>query len=223
MSDNLVSKSLAYILSIIGHPMLIIMYVFFLYLKVNPYLFPYSSNRELIALTLIIFFTSVLIPIIAILLMMGVGFIKSLEMKERTERIGPLIVVAISYLWLYLNIRTHSAVPIPYANFVLGALIALFLAFFLNNFSKISLHGVGVGGLLMAALHLIIEYGDRYILLDLFGSSVQIHNIVILLIVLVLGGAVLSSRLFLRAHNFQDVAGGFSVGVLGQLIAVLFF
>lgn len=144
-----IGKYSAYFFSILGHPMIMVMYMLFIYLKVNPYLFPYSNGRDLSTLILIIFFTSVLIPFIAILLMLGVGFIQSLEMKDSKERIGPLIVTAISYLWLYLNVRTHNAIPIPYANFILGALIALFIAFFINNFSKISLHGVGMGGLLM--------------------------------------------------------------------------
>jgi len=203
--------------------MLIIMYVLFLYLKVNPYLFPYSSGRDLGVLSVRILFYSVLIPLIGILLMLGVGFIKSLEMKERTERIGPLMITAIAYLWLYLNIRTHSAVPIPYANFVLGALIALFIAFFLNNFSKISLHGVGIGGLFMAVLHLVLEYGEKYVQIELIGMNLQIHTLFIIAAVLISGGAVLTSRLYLKAHTNQEIVGGFSVGVLGQLLAILFF
>lgn len=202
--------------------MLIVMYVLFLYLKVNPYLFPYSEGKELGTLTLIIFFTSVLIPAIAILLMLGVGFIKSLEMKDKTERVGPLIVVAICYIWLYLNIRTHNAIPIPYANFILGSVIALFMAFFINNFSKISLHGVGIGGLLMATVHLISTYGKGSIQLSALGSNFQVHNILILAFCLLLAGLILSSRLYLNAHTNEEIAGGCTVGVLGQLIVILF-
>ncbi len=203
--------------------MLMVMYMLFLYLKVNPYLFPYASGRDLMTMVLIIFFTSVLIPVIAILLMLGVGFVQSLEMKNSKERIGPLIVTGISYLWLYLNIRTHNAIPIPYANFILGAIIALFLAFFINNFSKISLHGVGLGGLLMGTIYLITTHGRGFITFDLFDKVYRMNNLVILTAVLVLSGIVLSSRLFLQAHTNRDIIGGFSVGVLGQLIIILLF
>ena len=203
--------------------MLMVMYVLLLYLKVNPYLFPYSQGKELGTLSLIIFFTSVLIPAIAILLMLGVGFIKSLEMRNRTERVGPLIVIAICYIWLYLNIRTHNAIPIPYANFILGSVISLFLAFFINNFSKISLHGVGIGGLIMATLHLISSYGKRHIQLSLLGANFQMHNILIIALCLFLGGMILSSRLYLKAHTNEEIAGGCMVGVLGQVVVILFF
>ena len=202
---------------------MVVMYMLFLYLKVDKYLFPYSSERDITTLVLIIFFTSVLIPVIAILLMMGVGFIKSLEMKDKQERIGPLIVVAISYLWLFLNIRTHNMIPIPFARFVLGALIAIFLAFFINNFSKISLHGIGVGGMLVGTVVLIMNYGKGFVSWSLGNTVFQVHNIVILIFLLLMSGAILSSRLHLKAHRMQDVLGGVLVGAFGQMFAFLIF
>ena len=168
---------------------------------------------------LIIFFTSVVIPGISILLMLGIGFIDSLQMPERTDRIGPLIVTAISYLWLYLNIRTHNAIPLPFSQFVLGCLISIFLAFFINNFNKISLHAVGMGGLIFITAYIIETFGHGYSYL----SNIVINNIFILAIVIILSGAVLSSRLILKAHTTSDVAGGLLVGLIGQIIAIRFF
>lgn len=202
--------------------MIMVMYMLFIYLKVNPYLFPYSNGRDLSTLILIIFFTSVLIPFIAILLMLGVGFIQSLEMKDSKERIGPLIVTAISYLWLYLNVRTHNAIPIPYANFILGALIALFIAFFINNFSKISLHGVGMGGLLMGTIYLVSEHGTGTISFEAAGQLYTLSNLLILIAISIFGGVTLSARLYLRAHSNQEIFGGLVVGILGQLAVILF-
>ena len=159
-----------------------------IYVKVNPYLFPYSTGRELNTLMLIIFFTSFLIPGIAMLLMMGVGFIDSLHMKDKSERIGPLMVTGICYLWLYLNIRTHNAIPIPYANFILGSIISLFIAFFINNFSKISLHGVGLGGLFIGVMHLFLMHGQEYLSFDLVGQTYALHYILLIGILLMLIG-----------------------------------
>ena len=218
-----ISKGISYFFSIVGHPLMVVMYMLFLYLKVDKYLFPYSSDRDITTLVLIIFFTSVLIPVIAILLMMGVGFIKSLEMKDKQERIGPLIVVAISYLWLFLNIRTHNMIPIPFARFVLGALTAIFIAFFINNFSKISLHGVGIGGLLTGTFYLTLNHGKGYVVGMIGENALQLHNIMILVILLLFSGAVLTSRLHLKAHRMQDLIGGVLVGVFGQIVAFILF
>ncbi len=195
------------------------MYTLFLYIMVNPYLFPYSGDREFGTVILVIFFTSVVIPAISILLMYGIGFISSLHLKERTERIGPMIAAAISYLWLYLNIRTHSAIPISFSQFVLGALISIFIAFFINNFSKISLHAIGMGGFLAGVIILIFIHGKNHIAF----KNVLIHNTFIIALLTILTGAVLSSRLYLKAHTNKDVIGGLLVGIVGQLIAIRFF
>ena len=216
---NSIIKSISHVLSVVFHPLLIIIYVFYLFLLINPYLFPYSQGREFGTIFLIILFTAVVIPGISILLMRGVGFVDSLRMTSRTERIGPLIVTAVSYLWLYLNIRTHNAIPLPFSQFVLGSLIAIFFAFFINNFNKISLHAVGMGGLLFITAYIIESFGHGYSVI----SNVVINNIFILAMVIILSGAVLSSRLYLKAHTNIDVIGGLIVGLFGQILAIRFF
>jgi len=152
------------------------------------------------------------------------GLIESLEMKEKTERIGPLIVTSIAYLWIFLNIRTHDGLPQVFTAFVLGAIIALFVAFFINNFTKISLHAVGLGGLLMATINVMTMSERAYANFSIGNLiSFSIHNLFLLALIFMIVGAVLSSRLYLKAHQLQDVAGGLLVGVLGQLIAIKIF
>ena len=218
-----IPRSIAILISMIGHPLLVVVYMLYFYLKVNPYLFPYSSERDIKTMGLIVFFTSVLIPLFSMLLMKGVGFIQSFEMKDRQERIGPLMVVTISYLWLFLNIKTHNMIPIPFARFVLGALVSLFLTFFINNFTKISLHGVGVGGFLMGLFSLITQHSNGYVAWELGEKVLEMQSLVLAMILLVISGAVLTSRLYLKAHVLQDIYGGVLVGIAGQMIAYLVF
>ena len=101
-------KGIAQLLSVVFQPLFIYYYMFlFLFIAINPYLFPYRNGREFGSIVLIVFFTSVVIPGITILMMYGTGLIKSINLQERTERIGPIIATSVAYLWLYLNIRTH--------------------------------------------------------------------------------------------------------------------
>jgi hypothetical protein len=217
-------KFIANALSTVFHPLLIVIYMLMSFLAVNPYLFPYRNGREFGAIFLIVFFTAVAIPLVAILLMYSTGLIKSLDMKEKTDRIGPLITTSIAYLWLFLNIKTHNAIPPIFSSFVLGAIISLFLAFFINNFSKISLHALGLGGFLFAFLNLILAYGRPYTTINLgTETSYAIHNIVLLSVVILIIGAVLSSRLFLKAHRPEDIWGGLLIGVFSQIISIFFF
>lgn len=220
----MLSRGIAQLFSIIFHPLLIIIYVLMVFVTVNPYLFPYRNGREFGTIFLIVFFTSVIIPGVAILLLYGTGLIKSIQLKEKSERIGPLIITAIAYLWLFLNIRTHNAIPGLFSSFVLGAIIAIFIAFFINNFSKISLHAVGLGGMFLAIMNLLLSFGRPATVIETFsGSSFSIHNVLFISLMLILIGAVLSSRLYLKAHNIQDIFGGFLVGMLSQIIALGIF
>ena len=219
-----IPQILANTLSAVFHPLLMVLYMLICFALINPYLFPYRNGREFGTIVLIVFFTAVAIPLVAILLMYSTGLIKSLHMKERTDRIGPMMATSISYLWLFLNIKTHNAIPLVFSSFVLGAIIAIFLAFFINNFSKISLHAVGLGGFFVAFFHLIFTYGRPYTSIKIGVDQIlSIHNILLLSIITVITGAVLTSRLYLKAHQPQDIAGGFVVGVFSQLIAMMIF
>jgi len=219
-----VLKGFSQLLSVLFHPLLIVIYVFLLFLLINPYLFPYRTGREFGTIMLVVFFTTIVIPGISILMMYFVGLISSLQMWDKTERIGPLIVTAICYLWLFLNVRTHDAIPPAFTIFLLGSIIALFIAFFINNFSKISLHAVGLGGMLLAIIN-ILSFDQRAYSIIKIGNdmSLSIHNIFLLSIIVIIIGAVLSSRLYLKAHQLQDVTGGLLVGIVGQLIAINLF
>ena len=142
-------KWLAHFISFVFHPLLILTYMLVLLILVNPYLFGVSSIWEIDSQLLIlrIFFSTFFIPAISVVLMRLLGLIESLEMRDRQERIGPYIITGVFYLWIFRNFLSNSQVPDAYTTFVLGATISLFLAFFINIFTKISAHAVGMGGL----------------------------------------------------------------------------
>ena len=134
------------------------------------------------------------------------------------------MITSVAYLWLFLNIRTHNAIPALFSAFILGALISLALAFFINNFKKVSLHSVGVGGLLIAIFHILYTEGKTHTIIPLGNSyTLTVHSIVFMISLIIIAGAVLSSRLYLRAHQSQDVFGGLLVGIIGQLFALIIF
>lgn len=218
---NSVLRFGAYILSALSHPLLMLMYGLLILMVMNPYLFPHNGSKDMGLLLIVVMSLGVVIPGIAILLMLGIGLIQSVHMPKRTDRIGPLIVTSIAYLWLYLNIRTHNAIPIPFAVFVLGALISLFVAFFINNFSKISLHAVGMGGFLLFYLRNLVVDGTEYLHIGIGEHHLSLHTILFLGFILSFIGLALSSRIYLKAHTNQDVFGGFLVGIIGQLIAMM--
>jgi hypothetical protein len=213
-------RGFAKAISILFHPLLILSYMTVLLLVVNPYWFGVHQISEKIPLLIAVFFSSFLIPIIAVAMMRFLGLVESFELRDKRERIGPYIVTAIFYLWLFINFRNDPNIPPPFAAFVLGSVIGLFLAFFINIFSKISAHTVGMGGLTGMLLILLNmgSFDPVFIHLGALGSIITTLGTIFLAVV-VCAGLVGAARLVLRAHDAIDVYGGYLVGLAAQFFA----
>lgn len=213
-------RGLAHIVSIAFHPILIATYMLFLIMWINPYLFGVSHWSERSELIVLLLPTSVIIPVICVLMMKPLGFIQSYQMKEREERIIPYITTAILYCWLFINILKQPYFPQAYAVFFLGALIALFLTFFINNFSKISAHSVGAGGLLGMIILTKVFYSYDFADIDIPGiyqGAISMNAILMITIILV--GLIGTARLILKMHEREDIYGGYMVGISTQMMA----
>ncbi|MDX1684859.1 MAG: hypothetical protein R3275_06440 [Saprospiraceae bacterium] len=213
-------RILAHIISIIFHPILMAIYMLILLMWINPYLFGASGISQRTELLVLMLPTSVVIPVVCILLMKPLGFINSYQLHTRQERIVPYITTGVLYTWLFINIYHQTLFPRAYVIFFLGALIALFIAFFINNFSKISAHSVGAGGLLgmMILTYAYFSYDAVEVSLQGWWQG-QISMSVILVATIIVVGLIGTSRLILEAHTRQDIYGGYIVGLSSQLIA----
>jgi hypothetical protein len=214
----------ARVISYLFHPLFIISYVLAIIMVVNPYLFGVQDPKMMGLILISTFLLATFFPLISISMMRALGLIKSFKMEDRRDRIGPLIVTAIFYLWLFLNIKDNPGIPAAFSFFVLGAIIGLFIAFFINNFQKISLHGVAIGGFLVgiAIIGIVFSYGSFVIDIPSLGSF-TIDITLIYILALLIAGLVLSSRLQLKAHSKDEVYGGFFVGAISQILAFIIF
>ncbi len=213
----------AQIISVLFHPLLGLTYMLLLLLLINPYLFGVNSVGDSKTLILLIFSSTFLIPAFAVGMMKMLGLIETLEMKERQERIGPYIITGVFYLWMFRNFLDNPEIPTAYTSFVLGPTIALFVAFFINNFSKISIHAVGMGGLvgMIVITMLLFSYGTFTIDTKAFGV-IEMSVSTLLMISIILTGLVGTCRLLLKAHHPRDLIRGFLVGFATQFIALRF-
>ena len=213
-------RGLAHLVSVIFHPILMATYMLILLMWINPFLFGVAEAGGRIDLVVLLLPTSVVIPVICVLLMKPLGFINSYDLKSREERIIPYITTAILYSWLFINIKNQPYFPMAYAVFFLGCLIALFLAFFINIFSKISAHCVGAGGLLGMIILTRAYYSYETVQINLFGWYERTLSVdVLVIVVLLIAGLIGTSRLVLNAHTRQDIYGGYIIGLSTQLIA----
>jgi len=191
-----------------------------LVLLINPYLFSFQDSKSQGLLLISVFMLTTFFPLLSITLMRSLGLISSFEMEDRMERIGPMIATSVFYLWLYLNIKDNYSIPSAFSFFVLGSTIALFISFFINIFQKVSLHGVGVGGFLMGVFLIGSQFGYGTFMVSLGEQrTFQVSITLVYLVVILLGGATLTSRLLIGAHKKDEVYGGLLIGLASQLFA----
>lgn len=153
-----------------------------------------------------VFLYTFLFPAIAILMLRKLDFIDSLEMPDPKQRIIPLIITIILYLWTFMLFKNKNF-PILLRIFMMGTLASLFISFVINVFHKLSLHMVGISGALIAILLLTMV------------SSTDISLIFLLMIIIT--GLVATARLYTEAHTLREVYTGFLVGIFGQMIGLM--
>ena len=209
-------RVLATIISTIFHPLFVLSYAYILLAFFNPFLFGEASVERIFAfgklnskglLFVHLLSFSCIIPLVGVFLMRGLGMVKTLSLTTQDERKIPYILAGIFYMGLVAQNST-TGLPMEIKIFTIGATIALFVAFFINLFTKISMHTVGMGGFLAMIIIIIAKsYGGAEFLL-IFG--------------ILACGLVATCRLLLGAHQVSDIYGGFFVGFLAQFVAVIY-
>ncbi|PHI19744.1 hypothetical protein CEQ90_10975 [Lewinellaceae bacterium SD302] len=212
------SERIAWLVSGVFHPLLIPSYMLVILVLVNPFLF----GREDVGLIFLSVLASTLVlPLVAVAVMRGLEMIDSFQLEDRMERIGPYLVVLILYIWMYLNFARRGTVPTAYTAFTLGMVIALSVSFFINVFSKISAHAVGMGGLVAMVLATMLFFDSQGLKFVLGGlGTYRVSTSLLLLLVIIIAGLVGSSRLRLKAHVPLEIYAGYVVGFISQLIAL---
>jgi len=211
-------------LSYIFHPLIVGFLLVSIAYGLDRYSYFINGSRAVGAVFIMNFALLVLLPLIGVAMLVGLKMISSYKMPKREERIGPLIITLSFYIWYFININNNQAFPETLRFVALGATLSVGFAFFINNFSKISLHTVGCGSFLIATVLLIFHTKTSFIDIDL-GSigSYRLSTIFVLLLSTLIAGAVGSSRLYLKVHRPQEIYGGYLVGILAQIIAFRIF
>lgn len=180
-------------------------YIMVIYLWQIPYLF---ASTDPVKVFLPVFINTFFFPAWAIFIMRKLGLIQSVEMGDPKERIIPMIGVMTFYIWAFMVVKKMN-MPSGMVVFVLGAVVTLFLCFFINIYHKISLHMAGICGLVSALLlhMMILGFDFRFpLVLGVF-----------------LAGVVAWARLTLDAHTTRELVSGCLVGTISQMIALIIF
>ena len=198
---------LTQLISILLHPMFMPLLALHLTLLVLPSL-AFTLSHNLLLIYGIIIFSTMVLPLVSIFWLMRKGKVSSLEMSNHKERSLPLFkaVIWMSFgYYLLQNLLFYT--PILKAE-LLGAIIIILIAAIISKFWKISLHLLGIGGVVGVFIALQIMHADFLYLLLLF---------------ILLSGLLGVARIKQKAHNYAQVYSGFLVGLSVELITLLVY
>lgn len=199
-------KVFSNLISYLLHPLFIPIGGTIVYFLITPKYTPLEIQSASI---LPIFILTVIIPIVTFFILKNVGLVNSIFLETATERKYPLYIHASILLLILYKVIPNNYVSELYFYFtgLLGATVACLLLLLFNF--KTSLHAVGVSGLLMYLINLSIHF--------------EINLIIAISIFILLTGAVLTARLYLKAHTRIELIIGVFIGLLSQLLTVRFW
>lgn len=179
------------------HPLLMITYgvllaLTYTYLAVYPFMV-----KALIAG--VTFILTAVIPGLLILLLVRNGAASDTELSNRRERVVPYLIIITSLL-VCLAYFHKMRLPFWLAAVIIGSCVALVAALFINFAWKISSHTLGTGGFLGGVMG---------------GADIHMINpFWCFILVILIGGLVAMSRIYLKRHTPMQAYAGFALGLL---------
>lgn len=206
--QNIILRFFAHLISVLFHPLFIPFYVVSFLVNFHPSYFSglgFYTKFELLRSTAV---NTILFPAFALLVMKGLGFVKSVLLHTQQDRIGPYLANMIFYFWMarvFFNFKPDLT-PVL-ASFMTGVFLTTAVALIANIFSKISMHAIGCGGML-----------GIFIIIMKSNSMLMTWPLSLALLVT---GLVCTSRLMVSNHTQKDIYMGLIIGLVCQFAAAI--
>lgn len=195
-----VARVLSAVFSPFYTPVWILLVLFFYsYLKMLP-----LGYRLFILLTTFIF--TVFVPRLGINLFRMVMRWSHRDLSNRERRHIPYILTICSYT-VCIVVMTRMNVVMFVRGIIMAAFVSQIICIFINAWWKVSTHMVGMGGLIGA--------------LVAFSSLFYFNPMWYACGLIVLSGALGTSRIILRQHSLAQVLAGFFIGFVCALVFIL--
>lgn len=188
-----IARSISFIL----HPMLLSTYALVILFNMQVYFTVAIPLNAKWMIAILVFIITGLLPILLTVLMSKLGIIRSLHMNEREERIWPFVATALFYYLAYYMLKQLDLSPV-FVLFMLGAFLSVVVGLVVSFFWKISIHMIGMGGLVGAFTGLSLR--------------LMIDMPLLIVILILLSGLTGFARLKLSAHQPLQVLAGFIAG-----------
>ena len=207
-SASPVIKVLATFFSWIFHPLFIGLYMCLYIVYLQPDYFMGVSKTAKLQTVLIYVVNSIFFPLISVLLCKALGFVDSVYLHTKRDRILLYTICMIYFFWNFYVFKNKGDIPAVVTIMALGIFLATVLAFIANIYFKISMHATGVGGLI----------GFFTVLLYTSPAMVSVP----FALAIVIAGITCTSRLLVSDHSMGDIIFGLMTGFISQWIAFWF-
>ena len=196
------------LVSYVFHPLFIPSYIFYLLIRVFPFEFAGINQWELNMKTFSVFWMTAFFPGFAVFLLWRLKFTDNIYLRTQKERIIPFFITMFFYWWMYYLSRNFTDQPIVLKFFYFGIFISTSIGVVINNFIKISLHGMAMGGALTAII--------------LFSLYYNTPMSFIIIAAVLITGIVSTARLLVSNHSTLEIYTGLIVGAVCQIAAYYF-
>lgn len=191
--------------SILFHPLFIPLYVTAFLLYIHPTAFAGFSDEQKVRIIGIVAVNIILLPGATVFLLWRLKFSQSILLKTQRERIIPYAATMFFSFWCWNVFRNLSFSPAVFNDFLLGVFITVIIGWMCNIYYKVSMHALGVGGMLCFII-LISLSGEGSAGLYIAAASL-------------ITAITLSARFIVSNHTSFDVYSGLFLGAIAQLIA----
>ena len=198
----------AKIVSYLFHPIFIPVYLSWLVLQTQSYLFGALSDREKTLFIARFAVMYIMFPLISVLLMKALGFVSSIHLRTQKDRIIPYVVCMIYYWWMWYVLHNQPEYPRQFTILSFAIFLASIGGLMANIRLKISMHAIAGG--LMAAFVMLL------------GFSQDVNFGIFISTAILLAGVICTARFIDSDHTAREIYTGIVVGVLSLLLAIKF-
>ena len=163
---------------------------------------PVETRKYIVTISLLF---TIIIPTILFLLFFKMGWVSDLNLTVRKERILPTFIVLLLFFVLYYLVRNAEGINVEFVSILLGSIIGILIANIVTVFWKISIHSLGVTGVL----------GSLVALFYATEETLPVAVYIFLAIAIIVG----ASRIILKRHTPMQVIMGSILGFSCPVVA----
>ncbi|MDN3658209.1 hypothetical protein QWZ08_21330 [Ferruginibacter paludis] len=197
-------RLLAHIISIVFHPLFLPIYVGWFLAFIHPSYFSGFSVPYKARVLLMVTINAVAYPLITVLLLKALGFIDTVFFYTQQDRILLYITSMIFFFWAQYSLREQPEIPRILVAFMFGVFISSAAALIANIYFKISMHAIGMGGLIGIG-YVIMRQNTMLMTWPLSAAFL-------------IAGLVCTARLIVSDHTPKEIYMGLLVGFICQLV-----